>query len=140
MEKEKSEPALFAYLSYKDGVTALEWLKKAFGFETVAKQVDEKSGKLIHAEVRLGNVVLMIGTNDKKFKPATLKGISTGQGIYIAVASPAMVKSLHKRAVKAGAKEVFAPEKTEWGTWRVRMLDPEGYEWSFGTYMPGQSW
>jgi uncharacterized glyoxalase superfamily protein PhnB len=27
--------------------------------------------------------------------------------------------------------------KTEWGTERARVLDPEGYEWSFGTYEPG---
>lgn len=32
------------------------------------------------------------------------------------------------------------PEETEWGTWRARVLDPEGREWSSGTYVPGQSW
>ena len=43
------------------------------------------------------------------------------------------------RALQAGGSSVFAPEKTEWGTERPRVLDPEGYEWSFGTYEPGGS-
>ena len=33
-----------------------------------------------------------------------------------------------------------APEDTEWGTRRARLLDPEGQEWSFGTYAPGSTW
>ncbi|MEP6953152.1 MAG: hypothetical protein ABI950_03700 [Solirubrobacteraceae bacterium] len=35
---------------------------------------------------------------------------------------------------------VFGPEDTEWGTRRARVLDLDGYEWSFGTYQPGQAW
>jgi len=50
------------------------------------------------------------------------------------------VDALHERAVGAGAREVFAPESTEWGSRRSRVLDPEGHEWSFGSYRPGQSW
>jgi uncharacterized glyoxalase superfamily protein PhnB len=33
---------------------------------------------------------------------------------------------------------VFPPEDTEWGTRRARLLDPEGGEWSFGSYAPGR--
>ena len=36
----------------------------------------------------------------------------------------------------AGCSEVISPEDTEWGTRRARVLDPEGVEWSFGTYDP----
>lgn len=37
----------------------------------------------------------------------------------------------------AGATVVCAPEHTEWGTGRARLLDPEGYQWSVGSYRPG---
>lgn len=130
---------LFAYLSYRDGVKAIAWLQEAFGFDIVSKNVDE-TGKLVHSEIRLGDAVLMIGTNDKDYLMSPLKEMSTGQGLYIWVDSEEIIKELHRQAVAAGAKEVFPPEQTEWGTWRVRMLDPEGYEWSFGTYEPGKSW
>ena len=31
----------------------------------------------------------------------------------------------------------YPPKDSEWGTRRCRVLDPEGYEWSFGSYRPG---
>ncbi len=45
---------------------------------------------------------------------------------------------MYSAAIEAGATtSVFEPEPTEWGTERPRVLDPEGYEWSFGNYRPG---
>jgi uncharacterized glyoxalase superfamily protein PhnB len=35
---------------------------------------------------------------------------------------------------------VLATETTEWGSERARILDPEGHEWSFGTYESGGRW
>ncbi len=29
------------------------------------------------------------------------------------------------------------PGLTEWGNYRIRVADPEGYEWTFGTHRPG---
>ena len=52
----------------------------------------------------------------------------------------APAKDVHDKAVGAGAPSVFEPEETEWGTRRARVLDPDGYGWSFGTYRPRQSW
>jgi uncharacterized glyoxalase superfamily protein PhnB len=47
---------------------------------------------------------------------------------------------IYAAALAAGAREICPPETTEWGTARSRVLDPEGYEWSFGGYVPGQAW
>ena len=46
------------------------------------------------------------------------------------------VDAHHARAKSAGARVVYGPEDTDFGTRRYRALDPEGYEWSFGTYAP----
>ena len=58
----------------------------------------------------------------------------------LAEAEPAMVVDDVQRhfdtAKTAGAEIVYPPEKTEWGTWRYRAKDPEGHEWSFGSYAP----
>lgn len=54
-------------------------------------------------------------------------------GIYVVVDD---VDTHYERAKAVGATIVFPPENTEWGTRRYRCLDPEGYEWSFGTYRP----
>ncbi len=54
-------------------------------------------------------------------------------GIYLVVED---VAAHHRRAMAAGAMEVYPPEETEWGTQRWRAKDPEGHEWSFGSYAP----
>jgi len=46
------------------------------------------------------------------------------------------VDAHYERAKAAGARIVYDPENTDFGTRRYRTLDPEGYEWSFGTDSP----
>jgi uncharacterized glyoxalase superfamily protein PhnB len=126
---------LHAYLSYDDAPAALRWLE-AVGFDVVRRQ-DGENGDVLHSEVRLGDVVLMVASNDAAYVRPPLVGRSTGQGLYLLVED---VDQLHARAVDAGGRSVFAPEDTEWGARRARVLDPQGVEWSFGTYEPGATW
>jgi uncharacterized glyoxalase superfamily protein PhnB len=120
------------YLSYRDAAAALTFMSRAFG-ATVTTRWDE-DGVVQHAEVMLGDGVLMIGTADH---PATaVRDRSVGQGLYLVVDD---VEGAFARAVDAGATVVFEPEDTEWGTRRARVLDAEGYEWSVGSYHPGAS-
>ncbi|HEX9226919.1 MAG TPA: hypothetical protein VF885_09765 [Arthrobacter sp.] len=45
-----------------------------------------------------------------------------------------------RKALSGGGRAVIPPENTGWGTRRARVLDPEGQEWSAGTYEPGAIW
>ncbi|MGR8009899.1 VOC family protein [Streptomyces hypolithicus] len=128
-------PALFAYLSYRDAPAAIEWLS-ALGFETVTRQ-DGDEGLVAHAELRLGDVVVMLASQDEEYSTAVLKERSVGHGLYIRVDA---VGGFYDRAIAAGGTGVFPPESTAWGSRRARVLDPEGYEWSFGRYEPGHAW
>ncbi len=128
---------LFAYLSYKDAVTALDWLQDALGFEVISKQLSDDEKTVQHAELKRGDAVIMVASYDQDYDVPTLKGRSTGGGLYIFVDE---VQSIFDKAVANSATVVFPPEKTEWGTERCRLLDLEGHEWSFGTYQPGQKW
>jgi uncharacterized glyoxalase superfamily protein PhnB len=127
--------AAFPYLSYRDGPAAVAWLE-AIGFVTVARQ-DGDGNTVAHAELRLGDAVVMVATADADYTVAPLLDRSTGNGIYLHVED---VGAIHAAAIDAGATSVFAPEATEWGTERARVLDPEGREWSFGSYRPGAAW
>jgi uncharacterized glyoxalase superfamily protein PhnB len=129
---------LHAYLSYRDAPAALEWLQQV-GFE-VGRRQDAADGAVVHAEVRLGDVVLMVASADDAYVTPPLVGRSTGSGLYLWIPQPRAVDAWYDRALAAGARGVVAPEDTEWGTRRARLLDPEGNEWSIGTYQPGQSW
>ena len=123
---------LFAYLSYRDAPQALEWLV-AIGFVVVRKQTGD-DGTIMHSEVRNGDTVLMVASSDQAYQHPPLLGQSTGSGLYLLVED---VEAMYRQAVAAGATSVFEPEHTEWGSVRARVLDIEGYEWSFGTYEPG---
>ena len=133
-----TEAALHAYLSYRDASAGLRWLEHV-GFAVVARQ-DSPHGEVVHAEVRLGDVVLMVATADAEYTVPELLERSTGGGLYLWFPEPSSVDEWHTRAITAGASDVIPPEDTEWGTRRCRVLDPEGHEWSAGTYRPGSSW
>jgi uncharacterized glyoxalase superfamily protein PhnB len=113
----------------------LDWLA-GIGFEIVRRQ-DGNAGTVVHSEVRLGDAVVMVASNDAEYEKAVLVGRSTGHGLYLLVDA---VDEIFSRAITAGARAVIAPEDTEWGTRRARVLDPGGAEWSFGTYEPGVTW
>ncbi|MGW4523389.1 VOC family protein [Amycolatopsis sp. NPDC004378] len=131
-------PGLYAYLSYSDAPAGLDWLA-AIGFDLVARQ-DDEAGAVVHAEMRLGSVVLMIATADADYDCPALVGVSTGDGLYLWFEHDREVDDWFTRAVGAGATGVIPPEDTGWGSRRARVLDPAGKEWSAGNYRPGASW
>jgi uncharacterized glyoxalase superfamily protein PhnB len=127
---------LSAYLSYRDAPTALSWLQ-ALGFEVVLR-ADAGNGTVAHSELRWDDVVLMVSSYDADYQRPPLVGRSTGGGLYLVLADADEVEDRYRRGIEAGGTPVFPPEDTEWGTRRARLLDPEGGEWSFGSYVPGQ--
>ena len=130
-----SDTGFVPYLSYENAAEALDWLERAFGFErTLAYPGPD--GKIMHAEMRFGAARLMMGSGASP-TPIDPGGTSpNGHGIYVVVED---VDDHHRRAVESGARIVYPPEDTEFGTRRYRALDVEGYEWSFGTYDPAGS-
>jgi uncharacterized glyoxalase superfamily protein PhnB len=127
--------SLFAYLSYRGAPAAIDWLE-AIGFRVVTRQPGD-DGTVLHAELSLGEAVVMVASAEADYTVPPRLGRSTGKGLYLLVED---VGATFTAAVEAGASKVLAPETTEWGTERARVLDPEGHEWSFGTYEPGRSW
>jgi uncharacterized glyoxalase superfamily protein PhnB len=123
---------LFAYLSYRDAPAAITWLE-AIGFVTTACQAGV-DGAVLHAELKLGDAVVMLATADADYTVPPLAGQSTGGGLYLLVDD---VRAIYSAAIEAGATTVLEPAATEWGSERARVLDPEGHEWSFGSYQPG---
>ena len=115
--------SIVPYLSYRDAKAAMTFLTDAFGFEKV-QSFDDDQEMLQHGEMRFGNGVIMLGTAE------AAKG---SPGLYLVVED---VDAHFETAKKAGAEIVYPPEDTEFGTRRYRARDPEGHEWSFGTYAP----
>jgi uncharacterized glyoxalase superfamily protein PhnB len=130
--------SLHAYFGYRDAVAALRWLERAFGFETTLEVPDDKGG-IMHAEMRRENVAIALFTDEEGYDRPERKGESVGHGSYIALNTEALVDAVFASAVDAGAEVIWEPAGTEWGNYRCRVADLERYEWTFGTYHPGES-
>jgi len=120
------------YLGYDDAAAALDFFEAAFGFTRSADYRDDQ-GVVLHAEVQFGGGAFMLGTGGDQQRDPAKRATAPGRGVYTVVDD---VDAHYLRAKAAGATIVYPPEDTEFGTRRYRALDPEGYEWSFGTYAP----
>lgn len=129
--------ALANYLGYRDAPDAIAWLGRAFGFEPTMQFPDEDGG-VAHAELRLGDAVIVVFSDRDGYERPPRKGDTMGFGAYLTVAEPADVDAIYARALDAGAVGVWEPADTEWGNYRCRVVDPEGFEWTFGTHRPGE--
>jgi uncharacterized glyoxalase superfamily protein PhnB len=128
---------LHAYFGYRDAPAAILWLGKAFGFEPTMQFPDEHGG-IAHAELRLGDAAIIVFSDRDGYERAPRKGVTCGMGIYLAVAAQSDVDTIYQQAVGAGATTVWQPEATEHGNYRCRVLDLEGFEWTFGVHRPGE--
>jgi len=54
-------PTVIPMISYEDGIAALEWLAKAFGFHERARQIGA-DGLLSHGEMEAGEGIIMLAT------------------------------------------------------------------------------
>lgn len=127
-----SGPTIVPYFGYRDAAGALEWLTKAFGFQKT-QEFPGPDGTIMHAEMSFGSGVIMLGTDFNEQSNQGTRSLPVGHGIYVCVDD---VDAHYERAKSAGAQIIYGPEDTEFGTRRYRVLDLEGYEWSFGTYRP----
>jgi uncharacterized glyoxalase superfamily protein PhnB len=129
--------ALHAYFGYRDAPTAIAWLERAFGFTTTMSFPDDDGG-IAHAELRRGDAAILVFSDRDGYERPPRKGETCGLGIYVSIADPSDVDAVHASAVEAGATTVWPPAWNEWGSYRCRVVDPEGFEWTFGTYRPGE--
>ncbi len=127
--------SLVPYLLFRDGDTSLRFLH-VFGFDVVTEQRDD-DGRVAHLELRRGDAVVMGGSATAEQLAQAPWDLPDGRGLYLGVED---VDATFARATAAGGAVVYGPEDTEWGARRARIRDPDGYEWSFGTYQPGQAW
>ncbi len=130
-----ASPSIYPFLQYADAPAAIAWLEAAFGFRTVMSHTDGKGG-IVHAELRLGRGMVMLGSCQTEGPFALIPPKQAGhttQGIYVVVKE---IDALYDRARAAGAEIVMEIRDTEYGSRDFAARDPEGHLWSFGTYMP----
>ena len=121
-------PTFYPCLTYRDAKAAMAWLNEAFGFKVLA-MYEADDGHVEHAEMSFETGVVMLGSvknHDLNETP--------GLGLtYIACRDP---ERLLAKAKAAGATVIRELVETDYGSQDFIVADPEGNQWSFGTFRP----
>jgi uncharacterized glyoxalase superfamily protein PhnB len=131
---DKANPAamqsITAHLVVRDAAKAIEFYKKAFGAEQRAR-MDDPTGKVMHAELKIGNSILMLADEYPGMgNPAPGK---EGSPVVLNLYSED-VDALWKRAIDAGAKETMPLGDQFWGDRYGQVRDPFGHSWALGQH------
>jgi uncharacterized glyoxalase superfamily protein PhnB len=133
-------PRLSSAVFYEDAPAAIEWLGRAFGFETRLK-VEGGDGGIVHSELVFGGGVVMVASvrrNERWRSPRSIGGANT-QSLFAYVDD---VEAHCARARAAGAQIVTEPTTKDYGSdWGIdrgyQAEDPEGHRWWFAQRMSG---
>ena len=122
-------PPISPLLFYRDPKAALDFLERAFGFETGL--IVETEAGVPHSESAFeGGKVIVVGPpSHGACSPLDLDGRITG---HVHVQLKDGIDALCERARAAGAKIEREPEDQPYGDRVFTCLDPEGHSWSFG--------
>lgn len=123
-------PSLWLTLQAHDAPALIDFYREAFGF-TVTARYDEEDGRVAHAELRWpeGTGGLMMGSHAPGREWTTQPGTAAA---YVVVADP---ETLFQRVQAHGSARVLRPPETkDYGSTEFAVADPEGNQWSFGTY------
>jgi PhnB protein len=116
-------------LIVRDGAAAIDFYVEAFGAEEIGERFHLPDGQLVHAEVRIGDSVVMISEegadSDAPAKaPDSLGGVSAIMATYWEE-----VDAVWERAVAAGAEVLYPLADQFYGDRGGRLRDPFGQQW-----------
>ena len=120
-------------LTLDNAAQAIDWYKKALGAEEVSRAVGP-DGKVMHADLRIGNSHIMVNDPMGGSKgPKAFGGSPASLWLYVEDCD-----ALFNRAVSAGGKVVGGPMGQMgdqfWGDRCGTFFDPHGYQWTIATH------
>src|SRR5262249_24178645 len=120
-------------LTMDNAVEALEWYKKGLGAVEVSRATGP-DGRILHAEIRVGNSPIMLNDAMMGAKgPLAMGGSPASTWVYVEDCD-----ALFNQAVDAGAKTFQGPmgqmADQFWGDRCGTLIDPHGYQWTITTH------
>jgi PhnB protein len=119
-------------LTLDNAAKAIEWYKQALGAEEIDRAVGP-DGKIMHAELRVGDSRIMLNDAMMGFKgPQAMGGSPASLWVYVEDCD-----GLFNRAVEAGGQVLPGMGEMAdqfWGDRCGSFTDPFGYRWSIATH------
>jgi uncharacterized glyoxalase superfamily protein PhnB len=120
------------HLVVRGAADAIDFYRRAFDAREVTR-MPGPSGKLMHAQVQIGDSQLMLVDEFPEAKclgPLALNGTPVSIHLYLPDADAAF-----RQATEAGAKVIMAPTDMPWGDRYAQVEDPFGHRWSLATHV-----
>lgn len=115
-------PTVSPYLVVEDASGVLDFVEQAFRGTVIEKHL-EPEGRVVHAEIRIGDSVVMVGESNDEWS-----GFKTMIHLYVPD-----VDDAYARAIAAGARSVRKPETMDYGDRSGGVEDPSGTQWWIAT-------
>ena len=113
------------YLVVDGADKVIRFVKEAFGAQLVFEPTMRPDGKIMHAEFRIGDSVVMISD-------ASERAQATSDMLYLYVPN---VDAVYQKALKAGATSLMEPADQFYGDRSGGVRDPAGNRWHIGTHI-----
>ena len=123
--------ALSPYIAVKGASDAIAFYTQAFGADEQFRLQDPDSGRIGHAEIRIGGNTIMISDEYPDFgalSPDSLGGSPVKLHLYVED-----VDTVFARAIEAGATELRPLKDEFYGDRTGTVMDPFGHTWMLAT-------
>ena len=123
--------SLTPYLVCKGAAKAIAFYAEAFGAQEVMR-MPGPDGQVMHAEVKIGNSMLMLSDENKErgyLSPDSIGGTAASIMFYTDD-----MDAVFQRAVGLGATAEQPPADMFWGDRMGNLVDPFGHKWAIATH------
>jgi PhnB protein len=120
------------YLFVRSAASAIDFYKNVFGATEVVRMAGS-NGKIMHAELRIGDSIVMLADENPTtgvMSPQTIGGFSVGLHLYVENVDAVILK-----AVDNGSKLLRPIKNQYYGDRSGSVLDPFGHMWSVATHV-----
>jgi PhnB protein len=113
------------YLVVDGAEKIITFMKEAFGAKPQFGPMKRPDGKVMHAEMKIGDSVVMISDSNERAKANTSM-------LHLYVPN---VDAVYQKALKAGGTSVMEPQDQFYGDRTGGVTDPAGNHWHIATHV-----
>jgi PhnB protein len=117
------------YLVVDGAEKIIKFMKDAFGAQPVFEPMMRPDGKVMHAEFKIGNSIVMLADSSERAQ-------ATSTMLYLYVPN---VDAVYQKAIKAGGTSLMEPADQFYGDRSGGVKDPAGNRWHIGTHIENVS-
>ncbi len=130
---QETRTTVIPYLCITDAAKAIDFYKQAFGAVEIMARITDATGRIGHAEIKVGDSVLYIADEHPEYGFRSPQSLG-GAHVQFAVNVPD-VDAMVSRAVAAGGALTRPIADQFYGDRTGEITDPFGYRWTLSTHV-----